>query len=117
MAFADPQTLTVATVAKTLNLVQSDKAKSVYTTADGEYKFTISHQESGKRTRRMIRIDRVAVAADPLTAVNASVSCGVYLVIDEPAFGFTDTNIWDVIAAFSVWLSNANVLKVLSSQH
>lgn len=117
MAFTDPQTITVATVAKTLNLIEVDKAKSVYATADNEYKFTISHQLSGKRTRHMVRVDRVAVAADPLTALNASVSLGTYLVVDEPEFGFTDTQIGDVIAAFIVWLSGANVAKVLSSQH
>lgn len=117
MAFADPQTLTVATVAKTCNLVNSDGTKSIYQTADGEYKFTISHLTSGKRTRRLVRIDRTAVAADPLTAVNASVSLGIYLVIDEPPFGFSDTEISDVVAAFCVWLSGANVLKVLSAQH
>lgn len=117
MAFTDPQTITVATVAKTLNLIESDKSKSVYTTADGEYKFTISHQQSGKRTRRMIRVDRTAVAADPLSAINASVNLGIYVVIDEPPFGFDDTSIWDVVAALSAWLTNANVTKVLSSQH
>jgi len=117
MAFTDPQTITVATVAKTLNLIESDKSKSVYTTADDEYKFTISHQQSGKRTRRMIRVDRTAVAADPLSAINASVNLGIYVVIDEPPFGFSDTSIWDVVAALSAWLTNANVTKVLSSQH
>jgi len=117
MAFTDPQTITVATVAKTLNLVESDQKKSVYKTADDEYTFTVSHQLSGKRTRRMVRVDRTIVAADPLSAINSSVNLGMYLVIDEPAFGFTDTQIWDVVAALSVWLSNANVLKVLSSQH
>lgn len=117
MAFTDPQTITVATVAKTLNLIESDKSKSVYTTADGEYKFTISHQQSGKRTRRMVRVDRMVVAADPLSAINASVDLGVYIVIDEPPFGFSDTDIWDVVAAFTAWLTNGNVTKVLSSQH
>jgi hypothetical protein len=117
MAFADPQTITVATVAQTLNLIEIDKAKSVYATADGVYKFTISHQLSGKRTRHLVRVDRTVVAADPLTAVNASKQMAFYCVVDEPDFGFTDTQMWDVVAALCVWLSNANVIKVLSSQH
>lgn len=117
MAFADPQTITVATVAKTLNLILNDKTKSVYTKDDLEYTFTISHQQSGKRTRRMVRVDRKKVAADPLTAINSEMNLGIYLVIDEPPFGFTDTEMWDVVAALSAWLTNANVLKVLSAQH
>lgn len=117
MAFADPQTVTIATVAQTLNLIEIDKTKSVYVTADGIYKFTISHQLSGKRTRHLVRIDKVAVAADPLSAINSSVNLGMYLVIDEPPFGFTDAQIWDVVAGFIAWLTNANVLKVLGSQH
>lgn len=117
MALTDPQTLTVATVAKTCNLIENDKAKSIYQNDDGTYKFTVSHQLSGKRTRRMVRVDRTAVAADPLTAVNASVALGVYIVIDEPAFGFSDQEIIDTVAALNAWLTTGNVGKVLTSQH
>lgn len=117
MALADPQSITVATVAKSMALIEVDKTKSIYQNDDGTYKFTVSHQLSGKRTRRMVRIDRKAVAADPLTAVNASVSLGVYVVIDEPSFGFSDQEIVDTVAALSAWLTSANVGKVLTSQH
>lgn len=117
MALADPQTITVNTVAQTLNRVSSEKSKSVYKTADEQYTFTVSHQESGKRTRRMVRVDQRVVAADPLTSVNEYKSLGCYLVIDEPEYGFTDTQIDYVVQALAAWCDATNVGDVLSHQH
>lgn len=117
MAFADPQTITISAVAQTLNRTKSDGLRTEYTTADEVYKFTISHQESGKRTRRMVRIDKRIVAADPLSSINEYKSLGVYLVIDEPEYGFTDADIWAVCAGFIAWLTQTNVEKVLATQH
>lgn len=117
MAFADPQTITISAVAQTLNRTKSDGLRTEYTTADEVYKFTISHQESGKRTRRMVRIDKRIVAADPLSSINEYKSLGVYLVIDEPEYGFTDTEIDYLVQALKTWASTANVLKVLGAEH
>lgn len=117
MAFADPQSITVNTVAKTLNLIKNDGLRSEYVTADEEYKFVISHQESGKRTRRMVRVDHRVVATDPLSSVNEYKNLGVYLVIDEPEYGFTDDAIYDVLAGLLAWMTEANALKLLSGQH
>jgi len=117
MAFTDPQSITVNAVAQSLALLQSDGMKSIYATADEVYRFTISHLESGKRTRRMVRVDKRVVAQDPLSSVNEYKSLGIYMVIDEPEYGFTDDDIYDVVAGLLAWLTEANVLKVLSSQH
>jgi len=117
MALADPQSITVDSVAQSLALIKADGLKSEYATADEVYRFTVSHQESGKRTRRMVRVDKRVVAADPLSSVNEYKSLGIYLVIDEPEFGFADDAIYDVCAGLLGWLSEANVLKVLASQH
>lgn len=117
MALADPQTITVNTVAKTLNRIKSDGYRSEYATSDEEFKFIVSHQESKKRTRRMIRIDQRVVAADPLTSVNEYKDLGVYLVIDEPEYGFSDTEIDYVVQALSAWLTTTNVGYVCGNQH
>lgn len=118
MALSDPQTITVNTVAKTLNRVKTDGFQSIYQTDDEAFKFTVSHQETkAKRTRRMIRVDNRVVAADPLTSVNEYKEAGIYLVIDEPEYGFADADLNNVVQALTAWLSTANVLKVLSSQH
>lgn len=118
MAFADPQTITVNAVAQTLNLISSEALKSIYMTADEVYKLTISHQLSGNRARRMIRLDKKVVAADPLTAINAYQQLGMYLVIDEPANqGFTDADVELVRAGFIAFLTQSNVSKLLTGQH
>jgi hypothetical protein len=117
MAFADPQTITVNSVAKVCARVKSDGYRSEYLSPDEEFKMTISHQESGSRTRRMVRVDQRVVAADPLTSVNEYKSLGIYLVIDEPEYGFTDAVIDYVVQALTVWLSSANVADVLENQH
>lgn len=114
---ADPQTITVNTVAKTLNRIKSDGFRSEYATDDEAYKMTVSHQESGDRTRRMVRVDSRVVAANPLSSVNEYKNLGIYLVVDEPEYGFTDAEINYVVQALTAWLTQANVLKVLSSQH
>lgn len=117
MAFTDPQTITVNTVEQTLNRIKSDGYRSEYLEADEEFKMTISHQETKTRTRRMIRIDQRVVAADPLTSVNEYKDLGVYLVIDEPEYGFADAEIDYVVQALCAWLSTANVTKVCGNEH
>lgn len=117
MSLADPQTITINTVAKTCNRIKSEGFRSEYATDDEEVKFTVSHQESKGRTRRMCRIDQRVVAADPLTSQNEYKSLGVYVVVDEPEYGFDDADIDYVVQALTAWLSTANVLKILGNQH
>lgn len=117
MSLATPQTVTVNAIAKTLNLITSEKSASTFRTDDGAFSLQVSHQVNGKRTRRMARLDQVVVAADPLTAVNASQKAGVYVVIDEPAFGFTDAELEYLVNALKTWLSSANILAILAGRH
>jgi predicted Zn-dependent peptidase len=117
MAFTDPQTLTVDSTPHTLALVKSDGYRSEYLESTEDFMMTISHQESKGRTRRMVRVDNRVVAADPLTSVNEYKSLGVYLVIDEPEYGFDDDEIDDVVQGLLTWLTTANVLKVCGNEH
>lgn len=117
MALADPQTLTVDATPYTLNRIKSDGYRSEYVSADEEWKLTVSHQESKDRTRRMIRVDNRVVAADPLTSVNEYKSLGVYVVIDEPEYGFDDTDIDNVAQALFALADSTLVGKILGGQH
>lgn len=116
MAFTDPQSVTINGVAKSMPRISTESAQSLYSTADEEVKMRISHQAAKDRTRHMVRIDQRVVAADPLTSVNAYQSVGVYLVVDEPEYGFSDAEIDYVVQGFKTWLSTANVLKVLGAE-
>lgn len=117
MSFSDPQSVTIDAVPYSMPRVTTEATKSLYSTADEGLKMTVSHQESKTRTRRMVRLDKRVVAADPLTAVNVYQTVGVYLVVDEPEYGFSDDAIDDIIQGFKTWLSTANVLKILGSEH
>lgn len=117
MSFSDPQSVTIDGTAHSMPRVSSEGTKSLYSEADETLKMTISHQESKNRTRHMVRLDLRTIAADPLTAVNEYQTVGVYLVIDEPEYGFTDDNIDDLCTGFKTWLSSANILKVLGAEH
>jgi len=118
MALADPQKVTVDGVEVILNRIKSDGYRSEYAAPDEIHKMIVSHQESAKkRTRRMIRLDVRTVAANPLNSVNEFKSLGVYLVIDEPEYGFDDAAIHTIVQGLTSWLTPENVLKVLSNQH
>lgn len=117
MALSDPQTVTINTVDSTCARIKSDGFKSIYATSDEAVKLTVSHQEAKNRTRRMVRLDQRVVAADPLTSVNEYKSAGIYVVIDEPEYGFTDTELDYLVQALTAWLSTANVTKILGNEH
>lgn len=112
-----PQTITIDGVANTCNKIEENKTSSIYSTDDGNVKLTVSHQESKSRFRRMARVDKRVIAADPLTAINAYQKLGVYVVIDEPLNGFADADIAFVVEALKTWLTNANQLAMLASRH
>ena len=114
--FADPQSITINAVPKSMPRISSDGTASSYSTADEEVQMRISHLFSKSRKRRMVRVDQRVVAADPLTSVNVYQSVGVYLVIDQPEYGFSDAEIDYIVQGLKTWLSTANVLKILGSE-
>lgn len=115
--FTDPQTVTIDAVAHDMPRISTEGMSSLYSEANETLKMRISHQESKGRTRRMVRLDYRVVAADPLTAVNVYKTVGVYLVVDQPEFGFTADAIDDIVQGFKTWLSTSNVTKVVGNEH
>lgn len=89
MALADPQSVTINSVAISLPRVSTGASASVYSSNDSMTKVSVSHQ-NGKRNRHVVRLDTRKVSADPLnTALNLEYSESVYLVIDVPRVGYT----------------------------
>lgn len=107
--YTDPQSVTINSVTKSLPRVKNGEMNSTYVTADGEYQLRISHQTSKKRIRRMIRLDHTKIAEDPLTAVNAQMTAGIYLVIDEPSVGFTDAELVLLYNGFGAYIAQESV--------
>jgi len=117
MSLATPQSVTIDAVATDLHRIEDDKSSSLYSSEDGTLQMKVSHQSSKGRTRRMVRLDQTVVAADPLTAENAYQRAGVYIVIDEPSFGFSDAELEDIVDGLKTWLTSANILAVCASRH
>jgi hypothetical protein len=65
----------------------------------------------------MARLDQTVIAADPLTAENAYQKAGVYLVIDEPNYGFSNDEVGYLVEALKTWLTSANITAMLASRH
>lgn len=114
--FADPQSITIDVNGFTLPRVKTGEREATYASPDGTLSMRISHQSTKNRVRRMVRIDQTSIAADPLTSVNTSQTASVYVVIDEPKFGYTDNYLIDLVGALTTWLTEANVAKVLGSE-
>lgn len=113
---ADPQSVTINAVATSLPRVQVGPSVNIYTTADGNTSMTTKQNLTAKRFRREVRLSQKKVAADPLTAVNAEIGVSVYLVIDEPRSGFTDTEVKYLIEALKGWLIAGNQDKLLGGE-
>jgi len=118
--FTDPQSVTINAVANTLPRTSFGTNAGTFTKDDGLVKLAISHSTSGKRSRRLVRLDHAKIAADPLTAgVNVKAQMAVYLVCDVPETGYTlaeQKQIVDGLTAFLTASSGANVTKILGGE-
>lgn len=121
MAFSDPQSITVKTVAKPLPRISTGVNSSVYTSPDGAIKFTIAHQYGKTRTRRSVRIDFAKISTDPyLTNVNTKYGMSTYVVTDVPLTGFSVQEQTDNLLALADWLKDlaaANTSKYLGGEN
>lgn len=116
---ADPQSVTINSVANSLPAVLRGANQSAYQKDDGTVKLSIAHQY-GKRTRRTARLDFSKIAADPLvSAQNIKYSMSAYLVVDLPITGFTVAEAKQIVDALTAYLtasSGANVTKILGGE-
>lgn len=110
--FADPQSITVAGVAKSMPRISTSGLTTIYSKDDETYKMTLSHQKSNSRIRSMARVDNRAIVADPLTSENDYETLTFYVVVDRPEVGFTSTQVNDLVAAVKTWLDATAVGKL-----
>lgn len=119
MAFSDPQSLTINSVANSLPRTGITANSGAFTSADGTVKLSISHQ-NGKRNRHVIRVDHNKVAADPfISSQNTKFSMSAYVVIDVPATGYSVTEakqVADALAGYLTATSGGNITRVLGGE-
>lgn len=117
MAFADPQSITIASVAQSLPRTLPVVGGNTYTKDDGSVKLTISGRFLPERTRVNVRVDVNKIAADPLMSANNRIyQASVFLVLDKPVVGYTNAEIKDVALALAGWCTSANLLKALGGE-
>jgi len=86
---ADPQSVTVNSVAISLPAVRRGDDQSKYLAADGNTELVMS-SKYGTRIRRMARLNFRKIAANPLdSSVNLQYTGSCYLVFDLPVIGYT----------------------------
>jgi hypothetical protein len=105
--FAEPITITVNGVPLSFAKQSSQGTSSIYSTSDGLWTLTISHQIVRKNNqdyvRTLTRLDQKKIVADPLTAVNDYQINSTYLVEEHPTFGFSSTEIKNQVTGFNTW--------------
>jgi hypothetical protein len=114
--FADPLTVTINSVAKTLARVSTNGQSSIYQTSDGLFKLTISHQVSKDRVRSVVRIDQKKIATDPLTSEQDWATLTDYHVKDRPIVGFTTAEVQQLNAGLTSFVDNAVITKLVGGE-
>jgi hypothetical protein len=111
--FADPQSVSINGVAKSLARISSDGQKSIYRSIDGVWTLTISHQTlSNGRIRTMYRLDQRAVVTNPLDSSNDYDTLSTYTVVDRPDFGFTQTNVEHQLLGMNLEIDPTSIGKL-----
>jgi len=121
MAFADPQSVTINGVATSLPRTGSSSNAGTFLSADGLVKESISHTNSGKRIRSVVRLDQSLSVTDPIIpAQNVVTKQAVYLVVDRPVVGLTIAQqkyLVDALVAYLSASSGAKVTQLLGTEN
>lgn len=116
--YADPQSVTVNAVAKSLARIgtSTPDTRGSFKTAEGDFDFEIRQFKSKDRMRHEARLTQRKVSTDPVSAIAKEVSGSVIIAVDEPKWGFSDTELGYLTAALVTWFSNANRDKLLAGE-
>jgi hypothetical protein len=115
---ADPQSVTYATVAKSLAATGRGETQSDYKLNDSGviYHLLVAHQFKN-RNRVVARLRRDAASADPLIpAQNILASATVTLTIDFPNVGYSATDVQSLAKALRDWAVDATLLKLINGE-
>lgn len=116
--FADPQSVTYATVAKSLPCIGRADAQSEYKLTDGTgvYDLVLLHQFK-TRSRVVARLRRDSIVADPLIpAQSIAASMTATLTVDFPNVGLTPSDALSLAKALRDWATDANLTKLCNGE-
>lgn len=121
MALATPQSVNIGG-AISLPSTQAFPLQTIYESADGTVKMTVS-QAIGKDTiNSMVRVDKTVIAADPISSLNKSLTGSIWFVFKFPIknFGFSEADKIAIYAGLTGQLeasTNAVLKQVLAAEH
>lgn len=109
MAFSDPQSVTISGSAISLPRTNGGE----FTAADGTTQLVVTHQTTGRRNTRRMRLHVTKVAADPYAAnTNIPVDMSVSILVNVGKQGYTITEQKAVVDAFIAYLSASTGAKI-----
>jgi hypothetical protein len=113
---SDPQGMVINGTTHSFALTKPGVNQNVYEVGNG-FSMTTKQNVTSTRFRREVRLSSAKTAADPISTVNKEIGASVYLVIDEPKWGFSDEEIGWFIEGLKSWLISANYNKLLGGQY
>lgn len=114
--FADPLSITINAIAKSLARVSTNGTSSIYQTADGIIKLGISHQNTKDRVRSVVRVDEKKIATDPLTSEQDWATLTQYHVYDRPIVGFTLAEVQQLNTGLTGFVVDAVIAKIVGGE-
>lgn len=113
---SDPQSVTINSVAQSLPLIKDADTERTYQSADGVYQLVTKQNTTTNRFRREARLVKNAVIVDPISGLSTQGSFSVYIVIDEPKFGFADSELKQVIDGLKSFMTSTIQDKLLGGE-
>jgi len=121
MAFSDPISVTVNAVAKSLpRIFSAPGSPSTFKTTDDEFLVQIAHSaiKGGRRERHLVKLTQRKITADPFNpSTNTESKASVHIVLENPAMGFTDTELGYLVKALADFVNvTGNQTKFVGSE-
>jgi len=116
VALADPQSVTISTVANSLPRTGLALDEGGFTSSDGQIVLSVKHS-STRRTRHTVKLTKSIITADPLVpAQNQNVSYSAHIVMDMPKNGVAIADVVALADALVLWCTSANLTKVAGGE-
>jgi hypothetical protein len=115
--FADPQSVTVNAVAKSLPRTGSSDSSGTFKTADGLYSLSIKHSTTKQRVNHNAQLrNDVITSSVYFPDQNVPVSASASISINAPIAGLDAATIGYIANAIVAWATPTNVAKLIGEE-
>lgn len=115
--FADPQSVTVNTVAKSMPRTGSSDSSGAFSTSDGAYTMTIKHSSTKQRVNHNVQLRYDAILASVyFPDQNVPVSGSASISINAPIAGLDAPTLGYIANAIIAWATPTNIAKLIGQE-